>query len=84
MFAAAADKNAEYEFAYNDGYALNERYLRQIRDVLADSDPREWDLREDGIRTAYALGLSYARDDKALLNDEGEGEPIDADAEAEN
>jgi len=84
VFAAAADKNAEYEFAYNDGYALNERYLRQIRDVLADSDPREWDLREDGIRTAYALGLSYARDDKALLNDEGEGEPIDADAETEN
>lgn len=80
VFADATAKNEEYAFASNNGRPINQRFVRLLRDLLVDSDPRDWTTTEDAIQAAYACGLSYARDDVWIDPDdqEVEGEQTDA------
>ena len=83
VFADVTAKNEEYAFAYRNGRPLYQRYVRRLRDILVDSDPREWPVTEDAIQTAYAAGLSYGRDDTNESSEEETTENTSKDEEAD-
>lgn len=83
VFAGAAAKSEEYAFAYNDGQVINQRYIRRLRDLLTNSNPKEWSTTEATIQAAYATGLSYARGDTSDSPETEQDETNETGAEAD-